>query len=172
MRNKWLYIFLLILWGGLIYSFSDQPYGEQNLKPVLDGVFSGTIVEDVLENVSISYAGSVVNVDNNGLEGVLEFFIRKGAHLFVFFVWGFLSYRLCLQFIKKKGKAVFWGLLFVVLFAALDEWHQMHTGGRTPLIEDVMLDSFGGLLGILVSLKLVRNGKSSAKKRKNSKIWK
>ncbi len=169
MKNKWFYVFMLILWGGLIYSFSDQPYEEQNLKPVLNGVFSGTIIEDVLEDVSIPYGGSVVNVDNNGLEGVLEFLIRKGAHLFVFFVWGYLSYRLFLQFLKNKGKAVFWGLIFAVLFAALDEWHQMHTGGRTPLLEDVMLDSAGGLLGILVSLKLTRKGKTPSKNKKNSK---
>ena len=38
--------------------------------------------------------------------------------------------------------------LIAVLYAATDELHQSFTPGRTPLVTDVMIDSFGAALGV------------------------
>ena len=35
-------------------------------------------------------------------------------------------------------------------YAATDEFHQMLNSGRTPLFQDVMLDSFGALTACLI----------------------
>ncbi|MFE5426943.1 VanZ family protein [Peribacillus simplex] len=45
--------------------------------------------------------------------------------------------------------------LVCVLFSA-DELHQKLTGGRTPLWQDVMLDTFGGSLGMFFSFFFYR----------------
>ncbi len=37
-------------------------------------------------------------------------------------------------------------------YAGLDEFHQMITGGRTPLFQDVMLDAMGALTAIVICL--------------------
>jgi VanZ family protein len=52
-------------------------------------------------------------------------------------------------------------------YAALDEFHQMMTGGRSPLFEDVMLDSSGAIFActILVIYYLLAHRKKGAKKR-------
>ena len=51
---------------------------------------------------------------------------------------------------QKKTMFAFLGaLMCVVLLASTDEIHQLFTDGRTAMVQDVLLDSFGGLLGIL-----------------------
>ena len=45
----------------------------------------------------------------------------------------------------------------------MDEYHQMLTGGRTPLFQDVMLDSAGALTAVLLSWGFLV-GKSEARK--------
>ena len=44
----------------------------------------------------------------------------------------------------------FFSWLSATGYAALDEFHQMLTGGRTPLFQDVILDSLGALTGVLI----------------------
>lgn len=49
-------------------------------------------------------------------------------------------------------------------YAGLDEFHQMITGGRTPLFQDVMLDAMGALTAIVICL--VVHGLKKNKKRR------
>jgi VanZ family protein len=55
---------------------------------------------------------------------------------------------------KLKQKSSVLGLYFAWMaatgYAATDEFHQMLNGGRTPLFQDVMLDSFGALTACLI----------------------
>ncbi|WP_410175766.1 VanZ family protein [Peribacillus frigoritolerans] len=63
----------------------------------------------------------------------LEFFRRKGAHLFIFFVFGLLTYRVWCHFVMNPVLS-FSGAFFLSFFyASADELHQKLTGGRTPL---------------------------------------
>ncbi|RKW25550.1 MAG: VanZ family protein, partial [Granulicatella sp.] len=41
-------------------------------------------------------------------------------------------------------------IFITVLYAITDEFHQGLTPGRTPLMQDVVLDSFGGIFGALL----------------------
>lgn len=91
-----------------------------------------------------------------GVNGFLEFFLRKGAHLFIFFVFGLLTYRVWGRFVKNPVLSFSGALLCVLFYASADELHQKLTGGRTPLWQDVMLDTFGGLLGIFFSFFFYR----------------
>ncbi len=49
--------------------------------------------------------------------------------------------------------------------AAFDEFHQGLTGGRSPLVADVILDSFGALVAILITVLVVFLIKKHNKKR-------
>lgn len=55
-----------------------------------------------------------------------------------------------------KMKNFWWSGFFSWLaatgYAGMDEFHQQLTGGRTPLFEDVMLDSAGALTAVLIIL--------------------
>ncbi|MCL5994782.1 MAG: VanZ family protein, partial [Chloroflexi bacterium] len=41
-------------------------------------------------------------------------------------------------------------LAVLVLYGLSDEYHQSFTAGRTPLFTDVLFDSTGGLIGLLI----------------------
>ena len=79
------------------------------------------------------------------MDDFFEFFIRKDAHFFIFFVFGFLTLGVLRIFVKNKIFSFLGALGCVLLYASLDELHQKFTGWRTPLVQDVFIDSFGGL---------------------------
>lgn len=147
MKKKYIFM-ILIVWMGIIFMFSSQSYEEQSLSHKLI-VFRDTPVEQMLKGIHFHYGPSEVSVSAVGVEGVIEFFIRKAAHFCIFFVLGFLTYALLRYKYNERFVTSSVSLLFVVVYASLDEFHQKLTGGRTPLWQDAVLDSIGGLCGIL-----------------------
>ncbi|MFJ5621628.1 VanZ family protein [Peribacillus loiseleuriae] len=151
MSKKRILFVILLLWASIIFYFSSQPYEEQNIKPVLGKYLEGhTNLENMFSWIAFSYAGHEVSVHSQGLAGFLEFFIRKAAHLSVFFVFGFLTVAVLRYFSRHRVFSFGVPLACVFLYACFDEIHQHFTGGRTPLWQDVVIDTVGGLLGIFV----------------------
>lgn len=145
-----------ILWAGLIFYASSQPYENQDLRPALSSNFNLNFTEELFSDVAFYYAGSEVSIETRGVEGFVEFFIRKGAHLGVYFILGFLVFRLIRTYISQPSKTFFISFFLVVLYAATDELHQYFVPNRTGIIDDVILDSIGGLLGIIVAIFLYK----------------
>ena len=150
MSKKTIFFIVFVCWMLVIFYFSAQPYQEQDLTPVLQTYLEPLHLEDKLDGISFNYAGSEVSVQSVGVVSFVQFFIRKAAHLSIFFVLGFLTYRVLSYFLKKKQLWFPGAFLFVFLYASLDELHQKITGDRTPLFQDVILDTVGGTLGIIV----------------------
>ncbi|MDO7488053.1 VanZ family protein [Peribacillus frigoritolerans] len=71
-------------------------------------------------------------------------------------MFGFLTLGVWRSFVKNQILSISGTLLCVLFYASADELHQKLTGGRTPLWQDAMLDTFGGLLGIICFLFLYR----------------
>lgn len=91
-----------------------------------------------------------MSIQAQGYFKFVEFFIRKGAHLLTYFLLGgswFLGLRPRINQLGLTG-VVAW--LSATGYAGLDEIHQMATGGRTPLFQDIALDSIGALLAVLI----------------------
>ena len=87
---------------------------------------------------------------DSGYLKFVEFFIRKGAHFTTYFILG-MSFFLGLY--PKTKIILLTGLvswLSATGYAALDEFHQMLTGGRTPLFQDVVLDSVGAAVAVVI----------------------
>lgn len=154
-----------VIWMGVIYYSSDQPYQKQDIKPFLSEYIDLSFLEPVLQPVSFTYHQSVVSVEHLGAEGFIEFFIRKGAHVGVFFILCLLFYyALTKTFLKSDPKLViFIAFSATVIYAIFDEWHQGWTPNRTPYVGDVLLDSFGAFIavGTITLLKIIKNSKTS-----------
>ncbi len=145
---------------GVIFYSSSQPYGDQDMRSEIGQVFNRPFWEKALSFISFTYAGSEVSVEAIGVPGVIEFFMRKFAHLFVFFCLGFFTVG-SLKLLWKTARFIgLYAFLFVVLYASLDELHQYFTGDRTPLVQDVMIDSVGGALGIFFFLRIIQRSNS------------
>lgn len=83
----------------------------------------------------------------------LQFFVRKSAHAFIYTVLGALFAGGFLTIDKiKKAKRFFVPFLCSALYAASDEIHQLFVLGRSCELRDVIIDSTGAAIGIILVL--------------------
>lgn len=85
---------------------------------------------------------------------ILDTYVRKLAHLTEFMALGAIIYYTFKQFFKthiaKKS------ILLAICIASLDEIIQIYTPGRTATIADVLLDTVGSIIGILIMKGLLK----------------
>ena len=81
----------------------------------------------------------------NGLDW--SYIVRKGAHLFEFFVLGTLTMILSECIERRRWRAIIYALLYVLAVASADEFIQSFTG-RTSSFTDVLIDMLGAVIGI------------------------
>ena len=154
----------VVLTACAIFYSSSQPYVKQDMRSEISTVFEQIpqCVTKSLEWISFSYAGKMVSIEALGVGGFIEFFIRKFAHNGAFFLLAFFLYCFLINGIEKRWKGRIYSFFLSALYAASDEWHQGITGGRTPLIQDVGIDLFGSLLGIVVGILWMKKWKKIA----------
>lgn len=150
-RMKQIFIWSMpVIWMGIIFSFSATPYERQDLKPALSERFDLSVVEPFVDNITFTYHNSVISVASLGIESFVEFFIRKGAHVFVFFTLTLLFIYAFKKTTNLDRQRIFlFSYLLSVIYAGFDEWHQSLTPNRTPCIGDVFLDSLGSLFAVI-----------------------
>ncbi|WP_125568328.1 VanZ family protein [Companilactobacillus insicii] len=156
-KAKWFWGAVIAIELILFYS-SSMTYKQQTSVPFLERTLgrSNKPFYDSLSKISFNYGGKTQSIDNDGYYHFLEFFIRKGAHFSIYFLLGLF---LCLAIYKYLSKNKF--LMFLIPWlsttglAAFDEFHQGLTGGRTPSVSDVILDSVGALTGILILMLIL-----------------
>ena len=130
---------LAILWMGLIFYFSHQPASESS-------ELSSGITEVIVDMVNTIAPDKdiVLNYDN------ISFLIRKSAHFGVYLILGLLVSNGLILSKMSRARVMYLAFLICVLYAISDELHQLFIPGRSGQISDVLLDSTGGLGGILL----------------------
>ena len=134
-------IIMILLLGTfyMIFGFSSQN-GEES------GNLSGKIAKFVIEQLPIKKTEET----RKRIEGI----IRKIAHFSIYALVGFLLMSFVSTYDLKENKRIGISLLIGILYATTDEIHQKFVPGRSCQITDVMIDSSGVLLGILLLLTL------------------
>ena len=79
--------------------------------------------------------------------------VRKAAHLTEYAVLALLLWRALASRLNEKLCAWRWAdatrtILFIILYAASDEFHQSFVPSRDASVRDVLIDTLGGLLGL------------------------
>lgn len=152
-RNGWLVVALAVL--VLLFISSSMTFHQQNAAPLLERILANKPAYNLVAQIHWHYAGSSVSVASEGYFGVIQFLIRKLAHFGSYFVLGLSLYMGTRRHIPA------WWLLVVMVpltcagCAALDEFHQMLTGDRSPLFQDVILDTTGAVCGMLVVMLIL-----------------
>ena len=86
-----------------------------------------------------------------------DLIIRKLGHFSEYMILGFFSFSYLSNFFVKSNefkdyrKTAIVSFLFSVVYAASDEFHQTFVVGRDGNIIDVLIDSSGTLVGIMIS---------------------
>ena len=107
--------------------------------------------------VLIFYLSSIPNLKTD-LETVYDMVLRKGAHMFEYFVLTLLLWYALRQF--RMWQLTKFNLIFIVsfLYALSDEWHQSFVAARSGNIFDVGIDTIGIVIGLVV-IKFMQNRK-------------
>lgn len=119
----------------MIFAFSAQ---ESEESSEVSGAFSNQIVSSVDKFFHI-------NLDEEELRRIaaaIETPLRKAAHMTEYAVLSILIYI----WIGKWHAAV----AIAALYAASDEVHQLFVPGRAGRFSDVMIDSVGAVIGVLI----------------------
>lgn len=155
--RKYLYWLFPFIWMTVIFLFSSQPYEKQNIQPYLTETIDLNFLKPSIDWISFTYHQSEVSVGNLGIYGFVEFFVRKGAHVFVFFILCCLFYIALRHTTKIKfNYQLLLSFILTFLYAFFDEFHQGFTENRTSYIGDVFLDGFGGGLAIVCLLLIYK----------------
>ena len=151
MEKILLYWMLPLSWAAFIFYTSSMPASEQDIKPALSFLTIAETLEPVLRLFEFQYYGEVRSVEANGLLPFTEFLIRKLAHFGVYFVLALLVFFAMHQTtsLTMRGKLIFSWLL-TVHFAIIDELNQSFTPERTPYYMDVVIDSVGALVALVI----------------------
>lgn len=103
-------------------------------------------------NVSSDQSGTIVYILHNILgidySDKLIFIIRKCAHVSEFFILGILVINLISKYNVKYSYLI--SFIVCVLYASIDEFHQLFVPGRSGLVTDVLIDLIGVVLGLLL----------------------
>lgn len=152
MKNGNFYLAVALLIMLILFISSSQTYEEQSQVGLLQQLLQNEPFRGQLEGISFVYGGSEVSIAASGYFKFVEFFIRKGAHFVTYFILGWGLFMGTKQKTKLVILPMFLAWLSATGYAAMDEFHQMLTGGRTPLFQDVMLDSAGAATAILITI--------------------
>jgi VanZ family protein len=117
----------------------------------INGVVSNKQSFAVVKTVrSESKAASQNKPQKSTIDKRINLFVRKNAHAFEYLILSILTAN-ALLINKIKGKASLPIIMFVCLFyAVLDEFHQSFIPGRTAMVNDILIDFAGCLIGILI----------------------
>lgn len=128
----------------LIFSFSAQSGAQSSAISYKVSSIIVEIGDSVLQKEMTAYEKSVKAEQ-------IHFYVRKCAHFTIYFLLA-ISVAFPLYVYGMRG---IWLMLFAgafcVGFACLDEYHQSFVSGRTAAKRDIIIDSCGAILGIIVT---------------------
>ncbi|MDU2149173.1 MAG: VanZ family protein [Paeniclostridium sordellii] len=133
-KNIW--VGLTLIWMGLIYYMSNQPASISSSQ-------SGGFI-NMLSNLPI-----IGNTIKELMKiGIAEFLIRKSAHMFLYFMLAILIYMVFKNI--NNIKVYIYSLTGCFIYACTDEIHQLFITGRSGEFKDVLVDTLGATIGLLI----------------------
>lgn len=142
--KKNIYKVLLIIWMIIIFIFSNDPSGKTEEK-------TNSFIETIIEIVEVVTGNEKNSEEIEKIVDELFYLIRKLAHFTEYFILGILMLLALKYEIKKEETLYYLSIIFCVLYAGSDEFHQLFVEGRNGNIKDVIIDSCGSILSITIS---------------------
>lgn len=131
---SWIAVFS---WMAVIFYLSHQP-GSASSQ------LSSGIVAALLELIEGIAPQLTIDIES------FHTFIRKNAHFFAYFLLGLLSLNAWRSSGYRGVKRLIFGFGLSVLFAVTDEVHQLFIEGRSGEVRDVLIDSAGVGLSVVI----------------------
>lgn len=121
----------------VIFQFSSEPAKQSDTKSLF-------VIQEI-NKVANSFGFTGEFLDNNWNN-----FIRKIAHAWEYAVLCILLYLAVSALGIKDKKLLLGSLLICLIYAITDEFHQAFVPGRAARVTDVMIDTSGGFIGLVI----------------------
>lgn len=144
----------------VIFNFSN----EDSIK---SGNTSKKITNEITKN--IDSIQKLDKVEKTKELDRIESIIRKIAHFSLYTLVGILLMAICSTYNLNEIIRIIISLLSGIVYAISDEIHQMFIAGRTAKPTDVFIDTLGVILGIVITM-LILKITSNRNKKEKSKI--
>lgn len=128
------YAVLIILWMITIFEFSNQ---------------NG----DTSQGTSDVITDKIIEINNNleNKRDQVSFCVRKLAHFSIYLIGGILAFGFFDTYSLQKKYVIAFALMFGIVYASLDEFHQSFISGRSAQMRDVCIDTCGVITGEIIS---------------------
>ena len=155
---------LIIIWMITIFLFSSQDgmESESTSDIITNRIVNETIennieIEENVDNTNNENINNSVNVAKYNYEfemykGEVRLVVRKSAHFIIYLVGGILLFNFFRTYNISLRNQIIYAILGIILYASSDEFHQLFVNGRTARVEDVLLDTLGAIVGILINI--------------------
>jgi len=132
---------ITLIWMGIIFYLSSQSAAQS--------AYLSTGIQNRLLSFLIHFMPNIEKMELSNL----NFYIRKNAHFMAYFILGVLTYFSLVQSEVRKPANL--ALIICFLYAVSDEVHQLFTPGRSGQFRDVLIDSTGSVLGVLLAFFVI-----------------
>ena len=128
--------FVVAIVGWLVFLFfnSSEGYADSNMRSY--------------------YFLEKLNINNGEISYETNILIRKLAHLFEYMVLAVILIIIFKLFSFRKSTLCTTTLFLIILIGTLDEFYQSFIPGRSSLVSDVLIDTLGGVLAVILYLFL------------------
>ena len=138
LKNFLKYWLPVLLWMGVIFSASGDTKSLEHSSRII-----APFLRFFFPNLQPATVEEVV------------FLVRKCAHLTEYAVMALLFWRALRKLVRGASRPWQWSearmaILLVALYAATDELHQLFVPSRQALVTDVMIDTIGGIAGVVL----------------------
>ena len=149
---SWIAVFL---WMIVIFMFSGMNADNSS------GASGGLIKRSVIVSTEIGNKLGIVKEmpNDNKVDSIVESWetpIRKVAHFTEFLILAILVCNALFVSGIDKRNIILISLLICFLYACSDEIHQIFIDGRAGRITDVLIDTLGSMLGLLISNRMLK----------------
>ena len=131
-------VLIIILWMYVVFYLSSQNGNEsQGTSSFIVNIVASIYTK--LTNIQLTMS----NIDN------LTYVIRKIAHFTLYFLGSISVFLLFKTYNISKRRTYIYTLLFCVIYACSDEFHQIFSKDRNGNCIDILIDTFGSALGMI-----------------------
>ena len=132
----------LLIWMLVIFLFSSMPSkssSEMSKKLLEKGIKWGSFLK----------GKSLSTLEMDALVKKYHTPFRKLGHMVVYFILFFLCFS-CMKFISNQSIRFLLSFLFCFGYMCTDELHQLFVPGRSGCYKDLMIDSIGSMISMVV----------------------
>lgn len=124
---------LALIWGIIIYNFSEMNGTESNSKSTSTIDVFITKMAEISNDFGITHVNTQ-SAKKNPIIIFLNKYLRKCMHAGEFFILSILCIAIIKQFNVSDKKTYLLTIILVFIYACLDEYHQTFVAGRTRTI--------------------------------------